>query len=126
MGFLSANYVRCKVKLNTSALKSIGLPFSSQIWNSLHSILCLVKFWSNTLVGIKFIKETGGSIRLKVYSISVSLPLSLTPYITLQWILVVLKPIISKIVWDVHSPALYNIFLKRLLSKRRLSSLHQS
>ena len=27
----SANYIRCKVKLNTSPLKSIGLPCSSLI-----------------------------------------------------------------------------------------------
>ena len=42
----------------------------------------------------------------------VLLLLSLTPDITLQWMLIKLKPIISIIFWDVYLPCSYSIFLK--------------
>ena len=65
----------------------------------------MIKIRYDTAVGIVTIIKNGGSVRLNVYSISLSLPLYLLSDIILQQILILLKPLISTILLAVALPA---------------------
>ena len=64
-----------------------------------------MKIRYHTAVGIVNIIKNVGSVRLNVYSISLSLPLYLLSDIILQQILILIKPIISTILLAVALPA---------------------